>query len=144
MELVKFFLVLCCRYYYFLYLHINLNTHKMITLTPVNPKWEATPDLIGKYINEHLWSDVNPVGVIVAVIGKTKLVCNRVVATENKTKMEFVVGGFSAHCTNQYQQEWEFENHDDDVFVVNYSRTNFKRMFYGISDKPRKFYDYNF
>ena len=117
----------------------------MITLTPVKrERLVATPDLIGKYINEVLWSDVNPVGQIVDIKGKTTLIVARVTADHNKTKMEYIPGGFAGHCTNMYDQDWEFTLHENDLFEVNYSRTNFKKRFYAIYDYPRKFYDYNF
>ena len=101
----------------------------------------ATEDMIGKYINEVLYSDVNPIGKIVGIKSKTILYVQPVVAVENKTKMDFVPGGFSFHCTNNRAQEWIFEEQGDVIEVkMSTSKYNFKR----ISDNPRKFYDYNF
>ena len=101
----------------------------------------ATEDMIGKYINEVLYSDVNPIGKIVGIKSKTILYVQPVVAIENKTKMDFVPGGFSFHCTNNRSQEWIFEEQGDIIEVkMTLGRYDWKR----ISDSPRKFYDYNF
>jgi len=45
-------------------------------------KFIVSESLIGKYINQYLWSDVNPVGKIVGVKGKTKVIIQPVVASE--------------------------------------------------------------
>ena len=37
-----------------------------------NNKLEANNELIGKYVNQVLWSDVDPVGKIVGIKGKTR------------------------------------------------------------------------
>ena len=54
----------------------------------------VTADLIGKYVNRCLWSDVDPIGKIVGIKGKYIALIQPVVASENKTKMEFIAGGF--------------------------------------------------
>lgn len=106
-------------------------------------KFIVTEELIGKYINQYLWSDVNPVGKIVAIKGKTKVIVQPVVASENLTKMEFIPGGFSAHCTNMYQQRYEFSE-EGKVFETPLSNFRMKAMHWGIAEGPRKHYDYNF
>ena len=107
----------------------------------------ATPDMVGKYINQVLWSDVNPIGKIVGIRGKNTLVVCRVSASENLTPMEelgFEAGGFVGHYHNQRAQRYEYYEHEDDIFEIRYSNAMRKKMFYHISDSPRKFYDYNF
>ena len=107
----------------------------------------ATPDMVGKYINQVLWSDVNPVGRILAIKGKNTLVCCRVTASKQKTPMEelgFVAGGFVGTFTNQHAQSYDFTEHVDDIFEIRYSNAMRKKKFYHINDYPRKFYDYNF
>jgi hypothetical protein len=106
-------------------------------------KFIVTEELIGKYINQYLWSDVNPVGKIVGVKGKTKVIIQPVVASENLTKMEFIPGGFSAHCTNMYDQKYEFRE-EGEVFELSLSNSSMKRTHLGIADHPSRFYDYNF
>lgn len=97
--------------------------------------------MVGKYINEYLYSDVNPIGKIVGIKSKTILYVQPIVATKNKTEMEFIPGGFSAHCTNNRSQEWEYEEQGEIIEVkMTTGRYDWKR----IADAPRKFYDYNF
>ncbi len=102
-----------------------------------------TEELVGKYINRVLWSDVYPVGKIVAIKGKTKVVVQPVVASENLTKMEFVVGGFAGHCINQWDQRYEFIEQGD-TFELPLSNNSMKKRFLQIADNPYKYYDYNF
>lgn len=104
----------------------------------------ATPDMVGKYINQCLWSDVNPVGRILAIKGKNTLVCCRVTAGENLEKMQYVSGGFAGHCVNMHDQRYEYTEHVDDIFEVRYSNAMRKQKYYHVMDYPCKFYDYNF
>ena len=106
-------------------------------------KFIVSEELIGKYINRYLWSDVNPVGKIVGVKGKTKVVIQPVVAGPNKAKMEFIPGGFSAHCTNMYDQHYDFIERGE-MFEISLSNFSMKKSFLGICDYPSKHYDYNF
>ena len=116
----------------------------MIKISPIKKQrqgFEAQPEMVGKYINEYLYSDVNPVGRIVGIKSKTILYVQPVVATRNKTEMEMIPGGFSYHCTNNRAQEWEYEEQGDIIEVkMTTGRYDWKR----IVDAPRKFYDYNF
>ena len=106
-------------------------------------KFIVSESLIGKYINQYLWSDVNPVGKIVGVKGKTKVIIQPVVASENLTKMEFIPGGFSAHCTNMYEQRYEFRE-EGQVFETVLSNFRMKKSYWSIEEAPNKHYDYNF
>ena len=106
-------------------------------------KFVVTKELIGKYINQYLWSDVNPIGKIVGVKGKTKVLVQPVVAGPNKAKMEFIPGGFSAHCTNMYDQHYDFTEQGE-VFEMTLSNFRMKRTHLGIADHPHKHYDFNF
>ena len=108
-----------------------------------NAKLELTNELIGKYINRVLYSDVDPVGKIVGIKGKTKILIQPVFASENKADMNFIPGGFAGHCTNMYDQHYEFYE-DGEVFEATLSKTAMKKRFWSINEHPRKFYDYNF
>jgi hypothetical protein len=122
----------------------------MITLTPISSKRKvltATSDLIGKYINRVLWSDVDPVAKIIGIQGKNTLVCCKVTASENLTphgEMGFEAGGFVGHYHEQSKQQYHFTTHEYDVFNIRYSESMRKKKFLHINDYPRKFYDYNF
>ena len=106
-------------------------------------KLEVTPELIGKYINQVLWSDVNPVGRIIAVKSKTKVVIQPVKAGQNKTKMEYIPGGFAGHCYNQHDQEYDFAEQGE-VFEASLSNSSMRGNRWSIDERPRKFYDFNF
>jgi len=106
-------------------------------------KFIVSESLIGKYINQYLWSDVNPVGKIVGVKGKTKVLVQPVVAGPNKVKMEFIPGGFSAHCTNMYEQRYDFFE-EGEVFETVLSNFRMKKAYWSIEEAPNRYYDYNF
>ena len=97
--------------------------------------------LVGKFINHKGWSDVNPVGKIIGVRGKTILIIKKVVETKQTEELRFISGGFAGMCVNQYEQKWEFEEVDK-IFELRLSK-EFTRQ-HMIEDAPRKFYDYNF
>ena len=108
-------------------------------------KFQVTEELIGKYINQVLWSDVDPVGKIVGIKGKTKVLIQPVVAGDNKRMkdMNFEAGGFFGTFTNQRIQEYDFFE-EGNVYEALISNTRMKKKFWHINDTPRKFYDYNF
>jgi hypothetical protein len=100
----------------------------------------VTEDMVGKYINQHLYTDVIPVGKIVGIKSKTVVLLQPITATKNKTKMEFVVGGFAGHCVNQYAQDWDFEEYGEVKEFKIAANDRYNR----ISDAPIHYYDYNF
>jgi hypothetical protein len=103
--------------------------------------FETTPDMVGKFINRYLWTDVIPVGKIVAIKSKTIVLVRRVKPSENKTKMEYLVGGFSAHCPNNTQQSYDFHE-TDEIFEMRLSKSMMRS--FKLDDAPRNYYDYNF
>lgn len=106
-------------------------------------KLVVTNALIGKYINQFGYSDVNPVGKIIGIKGKTKVLIQPVKAGPNTVKMEFVTGGFAGHCYNQQSQEYEFAE-EGVPFEAPISNSSLKDRRWRIGDSPHKFYDYNF
>jgi hypothetical protein len=106
-------------------------------------KFKVSEELIGKYINRSLWSDVNPVGKIIAIKSKTKVIIQPVEAGENLVKMEYIPGGFAGHCVNQREQKYEFSEFGE-PFEASLSNTSMRQQFWYISEAPRKYYDYNF
>ena len=135
-------------------------------------KVKVTPEMLKDivkqfpYFNEYLWSDVNPIE-IVGVKGNT-IEIRRMKVGENKTKMEFIPGGFSAHCPNNSSQDWEIEpdpeapiekiriikifeyskkqyglDINDSKYVKEYSIKR-RGLTYRFSDKPCYYYDFNF
>lgn len=127
----------------------------MITLTKINPTKKRTQrevmhvdaSMIGKYVNQYLWSDVNPVGKVIGIQGKSTLICIKVTASENLTRLEdmgFEAGGFYGTYTMQRKQRYEFTEHPDEVFKLRYGKALSKKYFMHLVDAPSKFYDYNF
>jgi hypothetical protein len=98
-------------------------------------------ELVGKYVNQVLWSDVNPIGKIIGTRGKNILILKKVIENQQLTKLEYEVGGFSAHYSNQYAQKWTFTELDETI-ELKYTNNVFELK--SIDDYPRKFYDYNF
>jgi len=104
-------------------------------------KHTNTPDLIGKYLNRYLYTDVIPVGKIIAIKTKTIVIVQRVIPSENKTKMNFEIGGFSAHCNNNYSQDYNYTT-TNETFEIRLSNQYLKTV--RIDNKPIYFYDFNF
>jgi hypothetical protein len=100
-----------------------------------------TTELIGKYINRYGYTDINPIGKIVGIKSKTILLVQRIEASENKNKMNFEVGGFSAICTNNWNQEYDFTELSE-VIEVRISKSFLRGA--RIDETPVKHYDYNF
>jgi len=108
-----------------------------------NTQTVADASLIGKYINEYLWSDVLPLGKIIGVKGKSTLIMARVHYTRDESvEMNFIPGGFSAHCTNNHSQKWIYTVDETDTFTVRLSKSFLRRN--KIQDTPYHFYDFNF
>lgn len=102
-----------------------------------------------KYANHHGYSDVNPFEVVKVISDKTIEVREMNAERDDSVKMEFHVGGFSAHCSNQRDQKW-FITSDESapVIRVRLSKNRGWQDKHGrrfvLADSPLKFYDYNF
>lgn len=99
------------------------------------------PSMIGKYLNRYGWSDIDPIGKIIGIKSKTQLIVQKVEAGENLTKMNFIPGGFFAHCDNQHAQTYNLTE-TEEQFTFRISKSSLKNV--RIQDAPVKFYDYNF
>jgi hypothetical protein len=101
-----------------------------------------------KYANHIGWSDVNPYEVVRVISDKTLDVREMKAERDDSVKLEFHVGGFSAHCSNQHDQKWFItSNPDAEVIRIRLSKQGWKDKYgarFQLSDKPVKFYDYNF
>lgn len=102
-----------------------------------------------KYANQIGYTDVNPHEVVKVISDKTIEIREMKSERDDSVKMEFHVGGFSAHCSNQNEQKW-FITSDENapVFRIRLSKNQGWKDKYGrrfaLADAPRKFYDYNF
>ena len=125
---------------------IKKNLEKMIRefdgqyLTPANVK-------VGDGATLNYWSDRHA-GTIVKVT-KATITIRRDKATKDPDfKPEFIVGGFSAHCTNQDEQAYIYEPDENGSLTTIYWSKKYNR--YGTpgnltaSKGRHEFYDYNF
>lgn len=100
------------------------------------------PEAQGLYLNRVLWSDIDPIGKILKVLGPGRVLVQPVYSGKNLTKMEFEPGGFAATCTNQSEQRYEFFE-EGDPFVMKVTVKALTSTL-SIDEKPRRYYDYNF
>ena len=99
--------------------------------------------LEGRFINRRLWSDTNPVGKIISTRGKNFVTIQPIDAGKNKTKMSFEIGGFSAICTNEYEQSYDFIE-SGEPYEIRLSKSMLSNKYYHIESAPKNYYDYNF
>lgn len=99
---------------------------------------------IRKYCNERLYTDVNPYEVVRVV--SDKIVEVRPMHAEiTKRPKEFHPGGFSGHYSDNYAQEYKYTSVEDaPIMRLHLSKQGWGRGRFTMSDKPRKFYDFNF
>ena len=101
------------------------------------------------YANQIGYSDVNPFEVVRVVSDKTIEIRAMNAERDESFKLDFVPGGFSAHCVNQADQKW-FITSDEEAPVIRIRLSKNKGWCdkhgqrYMLADAPRKFYDYNF
>lgn len=102
-----------------------------------------------KFANQIGYSDVNPFEVIRVVSDKTIEIRAMDAERDDSVKMEFIPGGFAAHCTNQSEQKWIISSVEENpVFRIRLSKNRgWQDKFggrYKLADAPHKYYDYNF
>jgi hypothetical protein len=102
------------------------------------------------FANCHGYSDVTPYEVVRAVSAKTMDIRRMNSVRDETFKLEFHVGGFSANCSNQNDQRWFITpDTESSVIRIRYSKANDRWQDAGgsrylLSEKPVKFYDYNY
>lgn len=101
-----------------------------------------------QYANMYGYSDVEPYEVVRRISDKTIEVREMDAERDDSVKLEFHVGGFAAHCSNQREQKWHItSNPDNRVIRIRLGKNGWKDAHgrkFNLSDKPVKFYDYNF
>lgn len=100
------------------------------------------------YANHYGYSDVNPYEVVRIVSEKTIEVRAMDCEKDPTWEPEWHVGGFSGYCSNQQTQRWTMtSNPENKVLRIRLGKHGWKsadgRKF-DLSDKPVRFYDYNF
>ena len=109
-----------------------------------------------QYCNMQGYTDVKPYEVVRVVSDKCIEIKLMNVEKNPNWQPEFEAGGFSAHCTNQREQEWIITSSPEAIpFKVRKRKDKYGRKVaegtywhqtarYVLSDKPVYFYDYNF
>lgn len=101
-----------------------------------------------QYANRFGYSDVEPYEVIRAVSGITLEIRRMHAERDPEWKPEIIPGGFSGHCVNQSEQKWIITSDlNAPVIRIRLGKKGWKDRHgnrYDLSDRPRKFYDYNF
>lgn len=100
--------------------------------------------LMGMWVSQVLWTDVRCIGKIVGTYGKTGIIVEPWRAVENKTKMEWISGGFAGHCVNNLDQEWTFEKLEGEENERFRLGKGFNKERYRINFNPRYYRDFNF
>ena len=101
-----------------------------------------------KYANHFGYSDIHPYEVVAVISDKTLEIREMDSKRDESVKLEWVVGGFAGHCTNQRDQKWDItSNSENPVIRIRFSKKGWKdkhgRIF-GLSEQPIRFYDFNF
>jgi hypothetical protein len=101
-----------------------------------------------QYANHYMYSDVEPYEVVRVVSEKTIEIRPMKAERDESVKLEFHVGGFSAHCSNQSEQKWIITSDETaPVKRIRLGKRGWKDAHggrYGLSDRPHKKHDYNF
>ena len=104
---------------------------------------------MNQYANHYGYSDVNPFEVVRVISDKTIEVREMDAERDESVQLEWVPGGFAGHCVNQREQKWLItSNPSNSILRIRLSKTGVwkdkRGRRFGLSDKPIKFYDYNF
>jgi len=103
---------------------------------------------MNQFANHYGYSDVNPYEVVRVISDKTIEVREMDAERDDSVKLDFHVGGFSAHCPNQHDQRWNIRSNPDNCVVrIRLGKQGWKDAHgrrFKLNDQPVKFYDYNF
>lgn len=104
--------------------------------------------IMNKYANHYGYSDVYPFEVVRVISDKTIEVREMDAERDDSVKLEWLPGGFAGHCVNQRDQKWFItSNESNPVIRLRLNKKGWQDKHgrrFGLSDKPVRFYDYNF
>jgi len=101
------------------------------------------------YANQYGYSDVYPYQVVRTISDKCVEVREMDAERDASVELNWVVGGFAGHCTNQNEQKWVIsQNENNPVVRIRLNKAGTWKSAdgrkFGLADAPRRFYDYNF
>ena len=101
-----------------------------------------------QYANQYGYSDVYPFEVVKVISDKTIEVREMDAERDESVELKWVAGGFAGHCVNQRDQRWHItSNPENRVIRIRLGKGGWKDKHgrkFGLSDKPTRFYDFNF
>jgi hypothetical protein len=97
---------------------------------------------IRKYCNYHSFSDIDPCEVVRVI--SPRMVEIRHMDAAIKKAPEHHLGGFLAHTENDTQRWVCISNQENPTEIITLTKKGWKGGQCKMSDKPIKFYDYNF
>ena len=101
------------------------------------------------YANQIGYSDINPFEIVRKISDKTIEIREMIAERDRSVELEFIPGGFSAHCRNQNDQKWNISA-DETAQVVrirlskNSGWQDKDGRKFKLAASPVKFYDFNF
>jgi hypothetical protein len=100
------------------------------------------------YANHIGYSDINPYEVVRVVSDKTLEVRAMDAKLAEGQKPEIIPGGFVGHCVNQHSLKYDITSNPQNSIIKIRLHKNGYYYYHGskfqLSDKPVRFYDYNF
>jgi hypothetical protein len=101
------------------------------------------------FANHIGWTDINPYEIIKKNTDRKLTIRAMECERKNMEKLTFHIGGFSAHCSNQSEQEWDIKSNPESyVKEIRMNKKGEWKDKYGakfvLGERPVKFYDYNF
>ena len=101
-------------------------------------------DKVRPFANQSIGSDMRPFEVV-RVVSATCVEVREMDAKQITFPKEFHVGGFAAHCADNYNQEYEYSsNIENPIQKIRLSKKGWGLGRFHMSNEPRNFYDYNF
>lgn len=99
---------------------------------------------IRKYCNQYFHTDIEP-WEVVEVITHKKVLIRKMDSVIKSAPKEFHQGGFSGNFSDNDEQRWECKSNPENLTeVITLTKNGWGGGRYRMSDKPVKFYDYNF
>lgn len=100
------------------------------------------------YANLHGYSDIEPYEIVRVISDKTIEVRNMSAERDPNWKPEIIPGGFAGHCVNQNEQRWIITPRlDAPVVRIRLGKKGWRNKYgalFVLSNRPFKYYDYNF
>lgn len=100
------------------------------------------------FANQIGYSDIEPFEIIRVISNKTIEIRAMNAERDPNWKPEIIPGGFSGHCINQDEQRWIITPRwEAPVVRIRLGKKGWRDKYgsrYSLSNKPCKFYDYNF